>query len=95
MRRMLVLVLAIGLPAAAAVSMTAQSAPQGAAPTPVTRADFERWKKELSNWGRWGNDDQIGALNLITPAKRRQAARSEETRLNSSHRIASRMPSSA
>jgi kynurenine formamidase len=40
----------------------------------VSRADFERWKKELSNWGRWGNDDQIGALNLITPAKRRQAA---------------------
>ncbi len=74
MRRMLVLVLALGLPAAAAVSMTAQSAPQGTAPTPVTRADFERWKKELSNWGRWGNDDQIGALNLITPAKRRQAA---------------------
>lgn len=21
----------------------------------------------LSNWGRWGNDDQLGALNLITP----------------------------
>jgi hypothetical protein len=29
---------------------------------------------ELSNWGRWGPDDQLGALNLITPAKRRQAA---------------------
>ena len=40
----------------------------------MTRAEFERWKKELSNWGRWGKDDQIGALNLITPAKRRQAA---------------------
>ena len=41
---------------------------------PVTRAQFEKWKTELSNWGRWGKDDQIGALNLITPAKRRQAA---------------------
>ena len=40
----------------------------------VTKADIERWKKELSNWGRWGKDDQIGALNLITPAKRKQAA---------------------
>src|SRR5688500_14888419 len=40
----------------------------------VTPAQYERWKKELSNWGRWGKDDQIGALNLITPAKRRQAA---------------------
>ncbi|HEV3333026.1 MAG TPA: cyclase family protein [Bryobacteraceae bacterium] len=40
----------------------------------VTAAQYERWKKDLSNWGRWGKDDQIGALNLITPAKRRQAA---------------------
>ena len=23
--------------------------------------------KELSNWGRWGADDQIGTLNFITP----------------------------
>ncbi|MCU1359947.1 MAG: hypothetical protein JWN99_1236, partial [Ilumatobacteraceae bacterium] len=27
-----------------------------------------------SNWGRWGADDQLGALNLITPDKRREAA---------------------
>lgn len=74
MRRVLVLVLAIGLPTTAAISTTVQSAAQGAAPQPITRADFERWKTELSNWGRWGKDDQIGALNLITPAKRRQAA---------------------
>ena len=40
----------------------------------VTDADYERWKKDLSNWGRWGKDDQIGAMNLITPAKRKQAA---------------------
>jgi kynurenine formamidase len=40
----------------------------------VTEAQYERWKKDLSNWGRWGKDDEIGALNLITPAKRKQAA---------------------
>jgi kynurenine formamidase len=40
----------------------------------VTEAEYERWKKELSNWGRWGKDDEIGALNLITPSKRKQAA---------------------
>ena len=40
----------------------------------VTTAQYEAWKKELSNWGRWGKDDEIGALNLITPAKRREAA---------------------
>lgn len=30
----------------------------------------------LSNWGRWGKKDQVGALNLITPAKSSEAARS-------------------
>jgi len=30
---------------------------------------------ELSNWGRWGKDDQIGTLNLITAEKRKQALR--------------------
>jgi len=40
----------------------------------VTKADVDKWMKELSNWGRWGNDDQIGTVNLITPAKRKQAA---------------------
>src|SRR3989442_8426297 len=29
---------------------------------------------ELSNWGRWGKDDERGALNLITADKRKQAA---------------------
>lgn len=28
----------------------------------------------LSNWGRWGPDDQLGTLNLITPEVRRRAA---------------------
>ena len=40
----------------------------------VTREQFEQWKKDLNNWNRWGRDDQIGTMNLITPAKRRQAA---------------------
>jgi kynurenine formamidase len=61
MKRLLALVVAITLPTTVATQST-------------SRAEFERWKKELSNWGRWGSDDQIGALNLITPAKRRQAA---------------------
>jgi kynurenine formamidase len=40
----------------------------------VTHEDVERWMTELSNWGRWGKEDQLGALNLITPAKRKEAA---------------------
>ena len=30
----------------------------------------------VKNWGRWGAEDQIGALNLITPAVRQAAAAS-------------------
>src|SRR5919198_370000 len=32
------------------------------------------WITSLSNWGRWGDEDQAGCLNLITPEKRQQAA---------------------
>jgi kynurenine formamidase len=39
----------------------------------VTEEDYRRAMKELSNWGRWGKDDELGAANLVTPAKRRQA----------------------
>lgn len=39
-----------------------------------TKADVDHWMKELSNWGRWGKEDQLGAYNLITPAKRKEAA---------------------
>jgi len=41
--------------------------------TPINKAQVDRWMMDLSNWGRWGKDDQLGALNLITPAKRREA----------------------
>lgn len=30
--------------------------------------------REQRNWGRWGSDDQLGTANLVTDAKRRQAA---------------------
>src|SRR4029450_2929362 len=46
---------------------------QNARPAIVTEADFRRAMKELSNWGRWGEMDELGAANLITPAKRKQA----------------------
>jgi kynurenine formamidase len=46
----------------------------GGASHTVTKAQYEQWKKDLSNWGRWGKDDEIGTMNLITPAKRKQAA---------------------
>ena len=41
---------------------------------PLTVARLEQWIAAHSNWGRWGADDDLGAINLITPEKRRQAA---------------------
>jgi len=46
---------------------------QGQERPEVTAAQVDEWMQELSNWGRWGADDQLGAVNLITPAKRRAA----------------------
>src|SRR5689334_2195205 len=46
---------------------------QAAAHPLVTQAEYERWQTELSNWGRWGADDELGTLNLITAAKRKRA----------------------
>ena len=37
------------------------------------QAQKAQWIKELNNWGRWGPSDELGALNLVTPAKRAQA----------------------
>ena len=40
-----------------------------------TEAEVLSWIRDRSNWGRWGADDQRGTINLITPAKRVEAAR--------------------
>ncbi len=40
----------------------------------VTLETLAQWEEELSNWGRWGPDDQRGTFNLITPEKTREAA---------------------
>lgn len=37
-------------------------------------ADVDKLVTQLSNWGRWGKDDQLGTLNLITQEKRVAAA---------------------
>ena len=56
-----------------AVSIPYAQSQSSARPAITSEADFRRAMKELSNWGRWGADDELGAANLITPAKRRQA----------------------
>jgi len=43
-------------------------------PTRMSAAEFDKLFKQISNWGRWGKDDALGTMNLITDAKRKQAA---------------------
>lgn len=32
----------------------------------ITMADLERYAVKLKNWGRWGENDEIGTLNFVT-----------------------------
>lgn len=41
---------------------------------PQSVAEFEKLQKQVSNWGRWGANDELGTWNLVTNAKRKQAA---------------------
>src|SRR6185503_3993432 len=41
---------------------------------PRNLAEFDVLFQQIKNWGRWGADDQLGSANLVTPAKRKQAA---------------------
>lgn len=43
-------------------------------PTPPSEEQILGWFDELSNWGRWGDDDRLGTLNHLTPEKRVAAA---------------------
>ncbi len=47
--------------------------------TETVDESFKHVGAELSNWGRWGGDDQVGTLNFITPEVRANAARLIQT----------------
>jgi len=53
-----------------AASQTASTAESGHT---VTKAMVDSWMTELSNWGRWGKDDERGTLNLLTPERTKRA----------------------
>ena len=48
---------------------------QDGRPPMESNQDFQRAMQELSNWGRWGEDDELGQANFITQEKRIAAAR--------------------
>ena len=41
---------------------------------PPAKEEIESYLKDRRNWGRWGDDDDVGAMNLITPDKLLHAA---------------------
>ena len=55
-------------------ALNQQDSGANAARTLSNLAEYEQMFEEVSNWGRWGDDDELGTLNLITAAKRQQAA---------------------
>ena len=56
-----------------ALALAATPAAQREPRFPRNAAEFDQLFQQVSNWGRWGKDDQIGSANLLTPAKRKQA----------------------
>lgn len=43
-------------------------------PPRLTLQEFEALARRVSNWGRWGADDQAGTLHFLTPEARRAGA---------------------
>jgi kynurenine formamidase len=42
---------------------------------PITRAEMRKIFDSVSNWGRWGKDDERGTLNYLTPERIAAAGR--------------------
>lgn len=61
--------------AASGSSQTVGSTPTvpGASRAPRNATEFDELFQQVKNWGRWGKDDQLGSVNLITLDKRKQA----------------------
>ena len=46
---------------------------------PITADRVRDWGRRYSNWGRWGEEDELGALNFITPERVLEATRLPRT----------------
>jgi kynurenine formamidase len=70
------LLVALALPVGFAMPVVTEQtpvAPASDARAPRNAAEFDELFHQVSNWGRWGKDDQLGSTNLVTAAKRKQA----------------------
>jgi kynurenine formamidase len=57
-------------PSTSAQSATADKAGPRA---PANAEQFDAMFQQIKNWNRWGKDDQLGTVNLITASKRKAA----------------------
>jgi kynurenine formamidase len=64
----------IALALSAATLITAHAQQTTPKRQTYTQPQFDQLFHQVSNWGRWGKQDQLGTLNLITPQVRKQAA---------------------
>ncbi len=60
--------------AAAATAANPAAEPTVTAAQSSGGTDYAAMYRDRRNWGRWGDGDQVGAINLITPEKRATAA---------------------
>lgn len=72
MRRTIRCTTAAGISVALQLVVTVAAAQQAA---PLSRAAFDSLFARVDNAGRWGAQDQLGTLNLVTPAVRRAAGK--------------------
>jgi len=60
-----------------------------------TEEDVLGWMTALSNWARWGPEDELGTLNLITPGETGPGGapgqRGDQCHLLSAHRPGDRV----
>jgi kynurenine formamidase len=57
------------------ISLGSASAWAVGEPAKMSKASYDELMQSISNWGRWGEDDELGTLNTITPEKRTAAAK--------------------
>jgi kynurenine formamidase len=61
-------------PLSVSLLLASMTVAPSAAQESVSEEQLRGWMSEIANSGRWGPEDQLGTLNLITPAHRAAAA---------------------
>ena len=64
--------LALGAAASAQRGSSEPSRLSTSTRAPRNAAEFDELFQQVSNWGRWGKDDQLGAMNLVTAGQTRR-----------------------